>query len=158
MRLRPASDIYDQAQEILRAERARLLPVLRGAELLLTGAVSVPGTITKGDVDLHLRVPRDGFAAAVEELSRRYRIVHRDIWTDAFATFELADYALPTGIAVTAIGDAHDDLFIGTWQRIANDPAALAAYNAMKERSAELDDAGYEAAKSAFFAELMREG
>ena len=158
MRLIPASDVQDQAQDILQAERTRLLPAIPGAQLLLTGAASVPGALTKGDVDLHLRVPRSGFAAAVDELSRRYRIVHPDIWTDGFATFELDAYALPTGIALTAVGDEHETLFIRSWERIASDPAALAAYNAMKERGVELDGAGYEAAKSAFFAELMRDG
>jgi GrpB-like predicted nucleotidyltransferase (UPF0157 family) len=157
VRLRAASELHEQAQDILQAERTRLLPAIPGAELHLTGATSLPGAQTKGDVDLHLRVPRSGFTAAVAELSGRYRIVHRDIWTDGFATFELDDYGLPVGIALTAIGDEHDELFIRTWQRIAADPAALAGYNAMKRRSATGEDAGYEAAKSAFFAELLRE-
>jgi len=154
VRLRDAAGIQDDARAILERERERLLPLLPGSELSLTGGSSVPGALTKGDVDLHLRVPRADFARAVEVLRRRCRIVHPDIWTDGFATFEVDDHPLPTGIAVTALGDEHDELFRRTWQRLASDPVALEQYNEAKRAAEDLPEDEYARAKSSFFASL----
>ncbi|MEV4640640.1 hypothetical protein AB0J80_25180 [Actinoplanes sp. NPDC049548] len=147
--LRPAEDVTEAAHRILAAVRNRAGPLLPEHELTLTGGSSVPGALTKGDVDLHLTVAPEDFAAAVATLRRLYRVVHPQIWQDTLATFAV-DAELPTGIAVTPAGSEHDLRFRRSWQRLAADPGLLAAYNAMK-----LEPGGdYESRKSAFFDRL----
>ena len=110
--MRPATDFLDAATAILAAERARLAPLVRGSwELVLTGGSSVPGALTKGDVDLHLRVDPAGFAECVPALRGAYDVVHPEIWQDTLATFEVPGAPLPTGVAVTPVGSAHDVRF-----------------------------------------------
>jgi hypothetical protein len=110
--MRPATDFLDAATAILAAERARLAPLVRGSwELVLTGGSSVPGALTKGDVDLHLRVGPAGFAECVAALRGAYDVVHPEIWQDTLATFEVPGAPLPTGVAVTPVGSAHDVRF-----------------------------------------------
>jgi GrpB-like predicted nucleotidyltransferase (UPF0157 family) len=150
--LRPADEIAAAAYRILADVRAELAPLLPAHELLLTGGSSVPGALTKGDVDLHLRVAPADFAAAVAVLRTRYAVVHPEIWQPTLATFTV-DAALPTGIAVTPAGSEHDVRFRVSWQRLAADPAALRAYNAMKQSGA----GEYEHRKSAFFDRLVAE-
>ena len=144
--LRPA------ARRILAAVRARLAPLLPAHELVLTGATSVPGALTKGDVDLHLRVAPADFAATVAVLREVYAVVHPEIWQESLATFAV-DAELPAGIAVTPIGSEHDVRFHRGWERIRSDPALLAEYNTLKT-----DGGDYEQRKSDFFDRMASGG
>jgi hypothetical protein len=152
--LRPASEIIETARAILRDQRAHLAPLIRepGVQLILLGGSSLPGAVTKGDVDLHLRTPPRAFAGTVELLRGVYRVVHPQIWQPTLATFETGA-ALPTGIAVTPFGSEHDLRFTRAWQRLATDPEMLRAYNELKVAAAD-DAEAYERRKSAFFDRL----
>lgn len=142
------------AREILERVRQEL-PAVPDAVLELTGGSSVAGAVTAGDVDLHLRVPPEQFAPTVETLRSRYAVVHPEIWCPTLATFAVPEVdGVEVGLAVTPIGSVHDRHFRVAWERLRGDPAALAAYNAMKARHADADSATYEAAKAAFFNEL----
>ena len=128
--------------------RARLALLLPAHELVHTGGTSVPGALTKGDVDLHLRVLPADFAATVRVLRGLYRVVHPEIWQDSLATFAV-EASLPTGIAVTPIGSEHDVRFRRSWELLRADPGLLAEYNALKQGG------DYEDRKSAFFDRIL---
>jgi GrpB-like predicted nucleotidyltransferase (UPF0157 family) len=149
--LRPAGEIQERALEILATERERLQPLLAPHELRLTGGTSVAGALTKGDVDLHLRVDVVDFPATVTVLRRLYVVVHPHIWTGTLATFSVPA-PLPTGVAVTPIGSEHDIRFTTTWQLLSAHPSLLAEYNAVKQTAG----ADYETRKSAFFDRLVK--
>ncbi len=105
---RPAREVHERALAILEAERAHLMALLPWGELSLTGGSSLPEALTRGDVDLLLRVPPADFEPSVRTLGRLYRPVSREMWTAEFATFELDGHVLPTGIAVTIADGEHD--------------------------------------------------
>jgi GrpB-like predicted nucleotidyltransferase (UPF0157 family) len=153
VRLRPAEEFGDQALMIAAAERERLRASGVVGELLLTGGSSVPGALTRGDVDLHLRVRPVAFAAVVALLRRTYVVVHPEIWAPTLATFAVPA-TLPAGLAVTPAGSEHDLRFTRTWQLLAADPALLSEYNAVK-RTAGAGGNTYEDRKSAFFDQLL---
>ena len=152
--LRPAEEFGDQAATIVTAERDRLRALGVVGELVLTGGSSVAGALTRGDVDLHLRVRPAAFAGVVALLRGTYVVVHPEIWGPTLATFAVPA-ALPAGMAVTPAGSEHDLRFTRTWQLLAADPALLEAYNAVKLAAGE-GDRGYEDGKSAFFDQLLR--
>jgi GrpB-like predicted nucleotidyltransferase (UPF0157 family) len=152
----PADTVLPRARENLQRERARLAHVTAGSHLVLTGGSSVPGALTGGDIDLHLRVPPDDFARVVAELAGVYDAVHPEIWSETLATFEARDDSA-VGVAVTPIGSEHDVRFRRAWIRLATDPVALEAYNALKRRHEGGDPAAYLAAKSAFFDDISAE-
>jgi GrpB-like predicted nucleotidyltransferase (UPF0157 family) len=151
--LRPAAEFRRQALTIVALERDRLRTLGVEGQLELIGGSSVPGALTRGDVDLHLRVPPAAFAGVIGRLRRTYDVVHPEIWGSTLATFTLPA-ALPTGMAVTPAGSEHDLRFTRTWQLLAADPALLADYNAVKLAAAG-GDRGYEERKSAFFDQLL---
>ena len=155
--LRTAEELLPRARAILALERRRLRRELPGAELALTGSTSLPGMLTRGDVDLQLRVRPEDFDRAVRMLGATHTPVHGEIWTSGFATFETSRHELPTGIAVTAIGDEHDTLFRRTWARLASDPEHVDAYNAVKLAPENADDAAYLAAKRRFLDSIGRD-
>jgi GrpB-like predicted nucleotidyltransferase (UPF0157 family) len=152
--LRPGADFIDMARAILRQERDRLAVLLpHPHELVLVGGSSLPLALTKGDVDLHLRVPVSAFAPVVTALSEIYEVVHPEIWQTTLATF-VVEAALPAGMAVTPAGSEHDLRFTRSWERLAADPALVVAYNDLKVRHRD-DPAEYERQKSAFFDSLV---
>ena len=65
--LRPSDELLVHAQFVLERERVRLSALTTG-ELVLTGGSSVPGALTVGDIDLHLRVEPEQFAASVARI------------------------------------------------------------------------------------------
>lgn len=138
--------------EVRREVRA-LVP--EGA-LRLTGASSIPGTVTRGDIDLHLRVPAATMPRAVELLGRSWQSVHRTMWTDGLATFERTMAGRPVGVAVTVAGGEHDRRFEAAWRRLRRDPDLLARYESMKRVHDGADERDYLEAKGRFFSDLER--
>jgi GrpB-like predicted nucleotidyltransferase (UPF0157 family) len=139
------------AQAIHAEIRDRLRPVLPPHELVLTGGSSVPGAVTKGDVDLHLRVASADFAETVARLRTMYEVVLPEIWQPTLATFAVPGARLPTGIAVTPVDSEHDVRFRRTWRLLSTNPRLLAEYNAMKTAG----EGDYEQRKSAFFDRIL---
>lgn len=148
MRLLRSDKLLEHALAVLSRERKRLDSVTNG-ELVLTGGCSVPGALTTGDVDLHLRVAANDFAAVVGRLRDVYTVVLPEIWTGTLATFGVPGEAV--GIAVTPIGSEHDLRFTRSWERLRSEPALLKQYNAMKREHAGGDASAYLAAKARFF-------
>ncbi len=139
------------AEAVLRQESERLAAAGVPGELLLTGGSSLEGLLTKGDIDLHLRVTAEQFAEAVERLSEVHDVVHPEIWTRQFATFERPGQP-PVGIAVTVIDSEHDRRFVRTWQRMRSDPAARETYNGLKRAGGDVEER-----KSRFFTSISEE-
>jgi GrpB-like predicted nucleotidyltransferase (UPF0157 family) len=154
MQMQLSDDLLPRVRTVLRRERRRVKGIVVG-ELVLTGGASVPGALTVGDIDLHLRVPPPQFATAVGALRQLYDAVLPEIWTETLATFVVRGEDV--GIAVTPIGSVHDRRFTDAWQRLRTRPERLAAYNEMKRRHADADEATYLAAKAAFFDGLEHE-
>lgn len=154
--LRSSDDLLPRAERILAEQRDVLRNAAVPGELVLVGGSSVPGALTRGDVDLHLRVRPADFPAAVEALRRSHAVVHPEIWGPTLATFSAVGSALPTGIAVTPVGSEHDLRFTRTWALLRADPALVAEYNAAKLADDGPRGERYEERKSAFFDRVLR--
>ena len=151
---RRSDEIVPAALAILDEVRSELTFALPGAELALIGSSSLPGLLTRGDVDLHLRIPPASMPEAVRLLDARWTPVHVEMWTPTFVTYEREVAAREVGVAVTAIGGEHDLSFRSTWMRMATEPALRAAYDALKRRYDGEPEAAYREAKARFFAAL----
>ncbi len=152
--LRPAEDFQSQASAVWSEQREWLRRAAVPGQLVLTGGTSVAGAWTRGDVDLHLRVPAARFAEAVASLRLALAAVHPEIWSPTLATFEVPGPP-PTGLAVTPVGSVHDLRFTRSWQLLAADPALIREYNAVKLARADQGESSYEEGKSAFFDRLV---
>ncbi len=138
---------------------ARLAGSLRdifpaSAEIRHVGATAIPGCLTKGDLDVVVRVAPEDFAQAEAALAERFARNNGSDLTEAFAAFEDPSASPHVGIQLTAVGGACDDfhLFADALQR---DPALVARYNALKLKfdAQAMDD--YRAAKSLFIAGVL---
>jgi endonuclease/exonuclease/phosphatase (EEP) superfamily protein YafD len=149
----PASHVLSEAVAARDREARRLREIGIHAELVLTGGSSLPGALTGGDIDLHLRVEPTQFEAVTRRMRETHVVVHPEIWSRSLATFAAPDDPR-VGIAVTPIDSEHDRRFRGAWDRLRSDRGALAAYNDMKRTAG--DGRGYLAAKAEFFNSLER--
>lgn len=148
------AEFIEQANAILDIERVRLESQIPQHDLVLVGGSSIANALTKGDVDLHLRVGASDFDQTISVLRRTHAPVHAEVWQSSLAVFSIKA-ALPTGLAVTPGGSEHDLRFTRSWRLLAADPDLLTAYNTMKVQSQGRSTAEYEQRKSAFFDMLV---
>ena len=153
---RSSDDFADEATAAFAEHKRRILERLPSAEVNHTGGTSIPGVLTSGDVDLHVRVEPASFAEARDVLSDLYEPFHVDVWHAEGAFFTAPGSQPLVEVALTAIGGL-DDLHHGeAWHRIAADHDLVERYNALKREheSGSVDE--YRAAKRAFFYENFR--
>lgn len=150
--LQPSEEFFAVADKVLETERRLLEQNGIPGVLLLVGGTSVAGALTKGDIDLHLRVPASQYDDAVATLRTLHQVMHPEIWSASLATFEIAaDVA--AGLAVTPEGSAHDVRFTRTWDILRIRPDLVQEYNRVKQAFA--GSAEYEAQKSDFFDRVL---
>jgi GrpB-like predicted nucleotidyltransferase (UPF0157 family) len=151
LRFRRSDHFADEAAAAFAEHARRIRERLPEAEVRHTGGTSIPGVLTSGDVDLHVRVELHAFAPARDVLSQLYEPFHLDAWHSEGAFFTSPGSKPQVEVALTAIG-CLDDLHHGeAWRRIAADPNLIERYNAVKRahEGGSMDE--YLAAKRAFF-------
>lgn len=156
MRIRPAAQSAAAVAAAFAAHLARIGAALPAAEIEHVGATAIPGALTKGDLDLLVRVPAPEFAAAVATLRTMYTVHQPENWTPTYASF--ADAAAsdpPVGVQLAVAGSADDALFGPFRDALIADPALLAQYNALKRELDGADYAHYTAVKGAFVERVL---
>ena len=145
-----ADEIRPQIECAFLAEREAILQAVPGVDVQHNGSSAVPGSLTKGDLDMQVRVPECRMAEAVAALAPRYHVNHPDMWTPRFALYERYEEAVPVGVAITAIGSEYDTYHVvrevfkrNGWLRD--------AYNAIKRAHEGLPEPDYRKAKDDFF-------
>jgi GrpB-like predicted nucleotidyltransferase (UPF0157 family) len=150
---KPSSDFKERVDALFLEQKKRITHVLPAVDIQHIGGTAVPGLLTKGDVDINVRVDAILFPGAVEEFKKLYHINQPDNWTSAFASFKDDDsFALPLGVQLTVIGTS-DDHFVRHRDALLRDPTLVGKFNDLKRRFESKDMDEYRAAKSAFLAE-----
>ena len=157
LHFRPAHTFRRRIEKAFQEEQEKIERLLPRAEVVHTGATSLPAALTRGDLDIHVRVSAGDFSQAREAFALVYTSHRADMWTAGFATFVAANAPIATGVALTAMGSEHDRRFVVAWERLERDPQLLEAHNAIKLKyEGAVDADSYEAAKSAFFTALTK--
>lgn len=135
------------------ARIASLLPP--GAEIEHVGATAVPGSLTKGDIDLVVRVRAEDFAAADRALATllprntgSYRSAEFASFADGQAKPELGVQLVVKGSALDVFGAFRDALLA--------DAALIESYNDLKRSWDGLEMDAYRSAKAASSSALLR--
>ncbi|WP_244507627.1 GrpB family protein [Methylobacterium phyllostachyos] len=124
------------------------------AETRHVGATAIPGCLTKGDLDVAVRVERADFAAADERLARLFARNDGSIRTEEFSAFADASRMPHLGVQLTVKGGALD-LFHPFADALRSEPALVERYNALKRAYQNQPMALYRAAKDAFISEVL---
>ena len=158
VRIRRADEVHDAAEAAVEAHRTAVLELVPGAEVEHVGATAVPGALTKGDVDVLVRVREPEFPAAVDALSRRYAIHQAHNWTPELASFTDPDATEPpVGIQLVVRGSEADRFFGPFRDALIGSDALLAEYNELKRQLDGLEYARYTELKGQFIECVLRE-
>ncbi len=157
IRIRPAADTQDQVLDALQRQTERLTRLLPTAEIEHVGATAVPGALTKGDLDILVRVQEDEFAPSLVVLEDEYTIHQPQNWTSTLASFiDPAEAHPEVGVQLVTAASADDALFAPFRDALIADPDLLRRYNALKQRLDGTDYATYTAVKGDFVEQVLR--
>src|SRR5690625_2364444 len=122
----------NQAEKVFEKHKKKINEIIPTAEIHHVGSTAIPGSITKGDVDLHVRVEESDFSKAKEILAQVYEINKGSTQTDYFCAFEEDEELLPVGIQLSIKGSELDffwtvtlflkdnDYFLNKYNKIKN--------------------------------------
>ena len=147
-------DASKKAARLFDEARLQIANALPQADIRHIGATAVPGCLTKGDVDLVVRVPCDDFEEADRALSHLYSRNVGSVRTNAFSAFEDASKDPHLGVQLVAL-DGTYDFFHQFAEALRGSPDLLQAYNDLKREYVGRDMSQYRRAKDAFVAKVL---
>lgn len=142
------SDISEKIGKLFNEERKKLLDLFPYAEIEHIGATAIPGTISKGDLDINIRVKPENFPKVIEVLKTEYDINQPENWTASFASFK--DDNRDLGIQVTVM-NGPEDIFVKQRDYLLRHPELVSELNNLKKSFEGKDMDGYRKAKEIFF-------
>jgi len=144
-----AQKVVTDFEKLLRA----LLPRCRIEHV---GATAMPDGVTKGDVDINIRVLSDDFGLVVDALRHRggFQEAQPRNWSETFASFSDVSRALPVGLHVT-VARSPDDFLVPLRDLMLRDESLRRQYDRVKREAASLGPDGYWAAKNAFLTDVL---
>lgn len=155
-RFAPSERFAQEAGAAYVEHAGRIGVELPDAEVVHRGGTSVPGVLTSGDVDIHVRVAGEEFEPARDTLATLYEPFHREAWSAGESAFFFAPGSTPpVELALTVRGTVDDFHHGAAWDRIAIDTSLIARYNELKRRCERVSQDEYEAAKREFFAAIV---
>lgn len=138
--------------EVVSASLAGMLPA--STYIRHIGATAVLGCLTKGDLDIVVRVPAGDFEAVDALLAARFARNEGSLHTPSFSAFEDADCHPHLGIQLAAI-DGPSDIFHVFVEALRASPTLVEGYNALKRRHDGGNMAVYRTAKDAFVERVL---
>jgi GrpB-like predicted nucleotidyltransferase (UPF0157 family) len=146
---------YAAAQRLFEVTKAKLIGRLPAtAEVHHIGATALPGCLTKGDLDIVVRIPARDFAAADAVLAALFSRNEGSIRTDTFSAFEDNASDPHLGVQLAVIDGPFDNFHVFV-DALRQSPQHVADYNALKRRYDGASMETYRAAKDAFVARVL---
>jgi GrpB-like predicted nucleotidyltransferase (UPF0157 family) len=138
-----------RAEAAYERHRAALIEMLPQAEIEHIGSTAIAGAVTKGDLDILVRVSASDFAAADELLAKHFARNEGSFRSDSFASF-CDDTADPPLSIQLVVGGSELDDFTQFRDALRADPQLLADFNALKRECEGMDMETYRERKAAF--------
>lgn len=156
MKLLPPDQYQPIAEASFKAIADRLSAVLPDAQVEHVGASSIPGAISKGDLDVCVIVERAQFASYLDRiLALGYQVKVDTLRTDQLCM--LIPIAPSDNHAIQLVEAGSKFQFFLTFRdALRNDPSAVFRYNEVKRRAADQSEEEYRSAKSAFIVEVLK--
>ncbi|MBI5757917.1 MAG: GrpB family protein [Planctomycetales bacterium] len=152
----PSPEFRERTAAVFEDVRRQILEGSPPVQVEHIGATSVPGAVTKGDLDLLVRTEKQDFAETVDRLTKLYAIHQPENWSEEFASFKDESRAdLPVGVQVVAAGLAVDH-FVRIRDLLIAQPELLAQLNELKNSFEGKRMEEYRLAKSNFFEQLLK--
>ncbi|WP_210468627.1 GrpB family protein [Sporosarcina sp. 6E9] len=136
------------------SQRNLIQELIPNADVQHVGSTAVPNSLTKGDLDIQVRVSETQFNEAVKALSTVYELNDGSIKTNEFRAFKDDTKTLPLGIQLTIIGSEFDFFWKFRDVLLQNDQYRI-EYDELKKKFDGKDMEVYRGAKNNFFSKIM---
>jgi GrpB-like predicted nucleotidyltransferase (UPF0157 family) len=147
--------IFTKADNLFNATVERLKGVLPSADFQHIGSTAIPGSLTKGDLDIVVRVPPEDFDEAEHCLAALFERNYGSTRNRVFSSFQdrMSDPEL--GLQLVAIGSEFDHFH--TWRRLLEGDIQLRhSYDELKRRFQGRSIKLYRDAKAEFIDNVLR--
>ncbi|OGY57089.1 MAG: hypothetical protein A2Y84_00305 [Candidatus Colwellbacteria bacterium RBG_13_48_8] len=153
---RPSEEYAGITEKIFQEQRRIILGKLPFADIQHVAGTSIPGLITKGDIDVNVRVRENEFEDAVGVLKSLYEINQPENWTSSYASFkDDRNLGADFGIQLTIIGSPND-FFVRHRDLLLNNSKLVEELNALKKEYGGKSMDEYRKEKGRFFDKLNR--
>jgi GrpB-like predicted nucleotidyltransferase (UPF0157 family) len=141
-------EIRERVAAIFARRREELEEMLPGARVEHVGSTAVPGSLTKGDLDICVIVAPEEFEPAGRVLAERFRIHQPENWSPTLASFVAPpEDGIDVGVQLVPAGSPDERTFVGWRDRLRADPELRARYDDLKRRHHDGGMDAYRAAK-----------
>jgi GrpB-like predicted nucleotidyltransferase (UPF0157 family) len=150
----PEGRVRERVSGLFDDVKRRLEALLPGADIQHVGSTAVPGVLTKGDLDVQIRVTAEQFAPARQRLLEIYIVNAGGFAADDAISFE--DYTTnpSLGVHLTVI-DGSADVQCKFRDLLVRSAALRAEYDALKRRFDGLSMDRYRDAKAEFVQRVL---
>lgn len=149
-----SNTIRSFAIEAFHFHKKKISGDLPNADIQHIGSTAIPNSLTKGDLDIQVRVSKDDFLHAVGVLSELYETNEGSVKTNYFRAFKDDECSPPLGIQLTIIGSELDFFWKFRDVLLENDEYN-SKYNNLKGKFDNEEMEKYREAKGDFFKDLM---
>jgi GrpB-like predicted nucleotidyltransferase (UPF0157 family) len=146
--------LFENAAKTFLVYKRIIEKLLPEADVQHVGSTAICNSLTKGDLDIQVRVGPQHFSKAVQELSALYELNESSVKTDWFRAFKDDSTVPPLGVQLTVIGSEYDFFWKFRDVLLLNDTYRM-EYDELKREfeGKEMDE--YREAKNEFFQKLM---
>jgi GrpB-like predicted nucleotidyltransferase (UPF0157 family) len=101
-------EIFQAAEQLYSVVERRINAALPNADIRHVGSTAIYGCLTKGDLDVLVRVDQDGFQEADRALSEMFARNEGSDRTESFSAFADASASPDLGVQLVVRGSTHD--------------------------------------------------
>lgn len=149
-----SKEYLERANKVFEDQKRRIQALLLNADIQHIGSTAIPGSITKGDLDINVRVSKNDFDKAIEVLKQLYDVNQPENWNDTFASFkDENNLGIDFGLQLSIKDSKYDD-FTKLRDVLINDPNLVQEYNQMKQKYEGKGMDEYRKEKANFFQKL----
>lgn len=152
---REQKKLQQRAEEMFLAERKKILRVVPSADVQHIGSTAIPDSLTKGDLDVQVRIKGKDFKKAQSAFSKMYKLNKGNPPTKTYASFKNDSDEIPLGVQLTVIGSKEDN-FTVLRDILLGDKKYLKGYNALKKRYHGKSMREYRKAKGRFVEKVLK--
>ncbi|WP_059173154.1 GrpB family protein [Bacillus sp. FJAT-27445] len=146
-------DFNETAEKAFTFHKAVIGMMLPEADIQHVGSSAIPNSITKGDLDIQVRVKPGQFTQAVQKLSKLYELNEGSTKTETFRAFKDDTVTPPLGVQLTVINSEFDFFWKFRDVLLMNDQYRQ-EYDELKKNFEGKDMELYREAKNQFFEKL----
>ena len=147
--------VFAKAERLFQTVARKLAEHIPNAEIRHVGSTAIPGTLTKGDLDILVRVGAEDFQSAEATLAGIFERNIESFRSDEFAAFLDKSTEPDLGIQLVRRGGEADSFLI--WlDQLQNDAKLRQQYDELKRRFEGKSMEEYREAKALFISERLR--